>query len=84
MRDRKVSWPEYENKEANLFALIMDIRKEREEEKVNEAGETLDRFGKVLACDQCGAKDSEENEVREWGNPYDWGTICEDCDRHET
>jgi hypothetical protein len=62
----------------------MDIRKEREEEKVNEAGETLDRFGKVLACDQCGAKDSEENEVREWGNPYDWGTICEECDCHET
>ena len=73
MRDIKVSWPEYENKEANLFALIMDIRKEREEKKE-----------RVLTCDQCGAKDSEENGVREWGNPYDWGTICEECDCHET
>ncbi len=39
---------------------------------------------RVLVCDQCGAKDNEENEVREWGNPYDWGTICEECDCHET
>jgi hypothetical protein len=46
---------------------------------------TLDRFtGKVLTCDQCSAEDSKENEVREWGNPYDWGVICEECDRHET
>lgn len=52
---------------------------------VNEAGQTLDRFtGKVLTCDLCGAEDSKENEVREWGNPYDWGVICEECDRHET
>ena len=46
---------------------------------------TLDRFtGKVITCDQCGTQDSKENEVREWGNPYDWGTICEECDCHET
>ena len=46
---------------------------------------TLDRFtGKVLTCDQCDAQDSKENEVREWGNPYDWGVICEECDCHET
>ena len=46
---------------------------------------TLDRFtGKVLTCDLCEAEDSKENEVREWGNPYDWGVICEDCDCHET
>jgi len=68
MRDRKVSWPEYENKEANLFALIMDIRKEREEEKE-----------KALTCDMCGTAGDEENEVWEWGNPYDFGTICADC-----
>jgi|TARA_Y100000296_G_scaffold7128_1_gene8526 hypothetical protein len=85
MRDRKVSWPEYQNKEANLFALIMDIREEREEEKEKIYEKTLDRFtGKVLTCDQCGAQDSNENEVREWGNPYDWGVICEECDCHET
>jgi hypothetical protein len=55
------------------------------ETKTNEAGQTLDRFtGKVLTCDQCGAEDSKENEVREWGNPYDWGVICEECDCHET
>jgi hypothetical protein len=46
---------------------------------------TLNRFtGKVLTCDQCNAEDSEENEVREWGNPYDHGFICEECDCHET
>ena len=45
----------------------------------------LNRFtGKVLTCDLCEAEDSKENEVREWGNPYDWGVICEDCDCHET
>ena len=55
------------------------------ETKTNKAGQTLDRFtGKVLTCDLCGAEDSKENEVREWGNPYDWGVICEDCDCHET
>ena len=55
------------------------------ETKTNEAGQTLDRFtGKVLTCDQCGAEDNEGNEVREWGNPYDWGVICEECDCHET
>jgi len=53
--------------------------------KTNEAGQTLDRFtGKVLTCDLCEAEDSKENEVREWGNPYDWGVICEECDCHET
>ena len=45
----------------------------------------LDRFtGKVLTCDLCEAEDSKENEVREWGNPYDWGVICEECDCHES
>ena len=39
---------------------------------------------KVLTCDMCGTAGDEENNVREWGNPYDFGTICEDCDRHET
>ena len=59
--------------------MILAVMKEKIYEK------TLDRFtGKVLTCDQCNAEDSKENEVREWGNPYDWGTICEDCDRHET
>jgi hypothetical protein len=46
---------------------------------------TLNRFtGNVLTCDLCSAEDSEENEVREWGNPYDHGVICEECDCHET
>ena len=55
------------------------------ETKTNEAGQTLDRFtGKVLTCDLCEAEDSKENEVREWGNPYDHGFICEECDCHET
>ena len=60
---------------AILFAVM--------KEKIYEI--TLDRFsGKVLTCDICEAEDSEENEVREWGNPYDWGVICEECDCHET
>ena len=58
--------------------LVMKVR-----EKIYE--KTLDRFtGKVLTCDQCNAEDSKENEVREWGNPYDHGFICEECDCHET
>ena len=60
-------------------AILFAVMKEKIYER------TLDRFtGKVLTCDQCSAEDSEENEVREWGNPYDWGTICEECDCHET
>jgi len=60
-------------------AILFAVMKEKIYEK------TLDRFtGKVLTCDQCNAEDSEENEVREWGNPYDHGVICEECDCHET
>ena len=48
MRDRKVSWPEYENKETNLFALIMDIRGEREEENKSQfPKKKLDKKAKV-------------------------------------
>ena len=48
MRDRKVSWPEYENKEMNLFALIMDIREEREEENKSQfPKKKLDKKAKV-------------------------------------
>ena len=39
---------------------------------------------KELICDMCETAGDEENKVYEWGNPYDWGVICEDCDRHET
>ena len=64
---------------------ICNNKEAMREIKTNEAGQTLDRFtGKVLTCDLCEAEDSKENEVREWGNPYDWGVICEDCDCHET
>jgi hypothetical protein len=34
---------------------------------------------KVLICDLCETAGDEENKVWEWGNPYDHGTICEDC-----
>ena len=34
---------------------------------------------KVLIRDMCGTAGDEENEVWEWGNPYDFGTICADC-----
>ena len=34
---------------------------------------------KVLICDMCGTVGDKENEVWEWGNPYDFGTICADC-----
>ena len=34
---------------------------------------------KILTCDMCGTAGDEENEVWEWGNPYDFGTICADC-----
>ena len=48
MRDKKVSWPEYENKEMNLFALIMDIREEREEENKSQfPKKKLDKKAKV-------------------------------------
>jgi len=64
---------------------ICNNKEAMREIKTNEAGQTLDRFtGKVLTCDLCEAEDSKENEVREWGNPYDWGVICEECDCHET
>jgi len=36
-------------------------------------------FEKKLVCDMCGTAGDEENEVWEWGNPYDNGTICEEC-----
>jgi len=62
-----------------FYAILFAVMKEKIYEK------TLDRFsGKVLTCDICEAEDSKENEVREWGNPYDWGVICEECDCHET
>ena len=34
---------------------------------------------KVLICDMCGTVGDKENEVWEWGNPYDFGTICANC-----
>ena len=40
---------------------------------------------KVLTCDMCGtagtpATEKEAaNEVWNWGNPYDHGTICDEC-----
>jgi len=40
---------------------------------------------KVLTCDMCDREDGAKSEwegtikVREWGNPYDWGTICDEC-----
>ena len=62
-----------------FYAILFAVMKE----KIYEI--TLDRFtGNVLTCDLCEAEDSKENEVREWGNPYDWGVICEECDCHET
>ena len=42
-------------------------------------GSTLLPTTKVLICDMCGTVGDEENEVWEWGNPYDFGTICADC-----
>tara|TARA_R110002167_G_scaffold278564_1_gene484408 strand:- start:93 stop:281 length:189 start_codon:yes stop_codon:yes gene_type:complete len=42
-------------------------------------GSTLMPTTKVLICDRCGTAGDEENEVWEWGNPYDFGTICADC-----
>ena len=42
-------------------------------------GSTLLPTTKVLICDMCGTAGDEENEVWEWGNPYDFGTICADC-----
>ena len=42
-------------------------------------GSTLLPTTKVLICDMCGTTGDEENEVWEWGNPYDFGTICADC-----
>ena len=42
-------------------------------------GATLLPTTKVLICDMCGTAGDEENEVWEWGNPYDFGTICADC-----
>ena len=40
---------------------------------------------KKLVCDMCDREDGAKSEwegtikVREWGNPYDWGTICDEC-----
>ena len=42
-------------------------------------GSTLLPTTKVLICDMCGTAGDEENEVWEWGNPYDHGTICDEC-----
>jgi len=42
-------------------------------------GSTLMPTTKVLICDMCGTAGDEENEVWEWGNPYDFGTICANC-----
>ena len=42
-------------------------------------GSTLMPTTKVLICDMCGTAGDKENEVWEWGNPYDFGTICADC-----
>ena len=42
-------------------------------------GSTLMPTTKVLICDMCGTAGDKENEVWEWGNPYDFGTICTDC-----
>jgi hypothetical protein len=42
-------------------------------------GSTLMPTTKVLICDMCGTAGDKENEVWEWGNPYDHGTICADC-----
>jgi hypothetical protein len=42
-------------------------------------GSTLMPTTKVLICDMCGTAGDKENEVWEWGNPYDHGTICANC-----
>ena len=46
---------------------------------------------KVLTCDMCGTAGwpatekelakvfDDSNKVYEWGNPYDHGTICDEC-----
>ena len=40
---------------------------------------------KKLVCDMCDREDGAKSEwegtikVREWGNPYDHGTICDEC-----
>ena len=40
---------------------------------------------KKLVCDVCGREDGAKSEwegtidVREWGNLYDHGTICDEC-----
>ena len=45
--------------------------------------ETIEK--KKLVCDMCDREDGAKSEwegtikVREWGNPYDHGTICDEC-----
>jgi len=42
-------------------------------------GRLLPVWEQVLSCDMCGTHGDEETEVSTWGNPYDHGTICDDC-----
>ncbi len=42
-------------------------------------GRLLPVWEQVLSCDMCGTHGDDENEVSNWGNPYDHGTICDDC-----
>ena len=46
--------------------------------------ETL-KENKKLVCQECGREDGAKSDwegfisVWEWGNPYDHGTICDEC-----
>ena len=53
--------------------------RDTKEREMAPLGSTLLPTTKVLICDTCGTAGDEENEVWEWGNPYDFGTICADC-----
>ena len=55
--------------------------------KTNKEGQKIDRFtGKVMTCDICEREDGAKSDwegcisVREWGNPYDHGTTCNECE----
>ena len=67
---REISWPEYENKEANLFALIMDSRKERF------YGENYHD----VSCCLCGAEETiTEEEVGQWDHGIE-NYECQECE----
>jgi len=70
---------------SNNFEVMREIKIEIDEKTAIKQIKKISQSLKKLTCDICNREDGAKSEwegtieVWNWGNPYDHGTICDEC-----